>query len=928
MTHANTSLRGGRGNLATLAAAAVLSLCGTLHAADAPDKPQHDADGPTQTVKLDVTKPPEVKLTDAASEDASGEKDPLAIPLSPLVVRLLDDPLLSDAQRRDMAIFHGQWDRLGDLSQLTPDERARIALARGDLRSDVWQTPADLDPLVLAQALLLRGDAGAALAALKDQTTCHATLLRARALEMQGDFPAAIAQLEPLRDLLQRKQITDPAELTAAAQGVVMLARLEGRPKEDYFLAMDLLGRVRENLAPTYWPASLAEAQILARRDNRPQAIEALQQALSLQPASAALWFEAGQLFVSGFNFDAGQKAIDKLYQLAPDGPLPMLLEGMSLIKQRRYADARRVLEQAAAQYPQNRELLANLAAAEKLELDDAAYAQTVERFDALAANQPLLDFVVGKALSDARQYDASGELLQKAIALQPNWAEAHVEYGLMLMQKGDDGAAQRALKRATQLDPFNVEAANQLKLVTELLTWNRIETPHFVIAYKPGVDEVLARDMPDKLETIYREVTGAFEYEPTRKTRIDLMPTKAWFAVRITGQKDIWTIAAATGDVLSMTPPREGVGQAGAYFWPAVVQHEFTHTVTLGQTHNRIPHWLTEACAVSQEPTARSYDSCQLLAWALREDKLFALDKINWGFIRPQAPYERSLAYQQSEWMLEYITERYGHEKVVAILEAFGRGADQPRVFSEVLGVNEADFLEQFKPWAAGEVKRWGLEPSALPVEILERLAKAPEAISHAELTQWMQQYRNEPALLRLAAERAMRLGDLGAAKQSVLRYATARPVDPWPQRMLVQLASLEGDLTQATPALQELDRQEMDTGVWSLELAKLHRAAGRLDQADAAIRRALWREPYKASYRELAATLAVQRRDLPAARRQIEALTLLEPQVAQHWLRLAAIASMLGDADAADAAARKAKELDPSQNVERFLKPATNSQ
>ena len=73
------------------------------------------------------------------------------------------------------------------------------------------------------------------------------------------------------------------------------------------------------------------------------------------------------------------------------------------------------------------------------------------------------------------------------------------------------------------------------------------IETPHFVIAYKPGMDSILAREMPEELETIYREVTGAFEHQPGRKTRIDLMPDKAWFAVRITGKTDIWTIAAAT---------------------------------------------------------------------------------------------------------------------------------------------------------------------------------------------------------------------------------------------------------------------------------------------------------------------------------------------------------------------------------------------
>ena len=74
------------------------------------------------------------------------------------------------------------------------------------------------------------------------------------------------------------------------------------------------------------------------------------------------------------------------------------------------------------------------------------------------------------------------------------------------------------------------------------------------------------------------------------------------------------------------IVPPRDGPGQRGTFDWSRAVGHEYVHTVTLDQTDNRVQHWFTEACAVSQEPGGREYETCQLLATALNAAKLFDL--------------------------------------------------------------------------------------------------------------------------------------------------------------------------------------------------------------------------------------------------------------------------------------------------------------
>lgn len=850
--------------------------------------------------------------------------DPFKVERAPLVERLLKDDLLSEEQRRQLALFHGQWDNLGEMADWQINERASFALQSGDALNHVFDEP-QVDPKLRARAMLLRGEPQVVEALLQNDTSIEAIYLTAIALEEQGKMAEAVGRLQPLRSRLEQETVRSASELTAAAEALVMLARLEGQPDVDYFLAMDLLGRVRKDIAPFYWPASLAEARILNSKQNRAESFEAWREALSFNPNNAGIWYTAGRFVLDTYDFDNTQKAVEKLYELSLDGPLGMMLEARSLLRQREYDQAVAKLESARDFYPNHREILSLLAAAYRLNGDLASFERVVQTFEKLAPGNPMLALTTAVMLSEARQYVDSLAMFEEAIRRQPNSAEAYVELGLMLMQKGDDEASATALRRATKLDPFHVRAANQLKLVEELLTWDKLESDHFVIAFKPGIDRVLAQDMLVELEKIYDQVTEMFEHQPERQTRIDLMPDKSWFAVRITGMSDIWTIAAATGDVLSMTPPRAGENQAGPYHWPTVLQHEYAHTVTLSQTRNRIPHWFTEACAVAMEYTGRSYDTYELLSWALAEDKLFALNEINWGFIRPEKPYERSLAYQQAEWMLEYILERFGHDAMVKMLEAFGRGDSQPEVFQSVLGETEAGFLEAFKLWAADEVEAWGMGESKLPAETQLILENSPQSITGDKLQALLAEYPDEPVLLRRAAEHAMAMEDPETAKRAVLAYAGARPVDPWVQKQLLELARRTGDSAAAVGPLQTLDRAAMDTGVWALQLARIHQSEQRYAAAESAIRRALWREPYNATYREMLATLSLQQRELRSAMQAIEALTILEPTVAQHWLRLAAIAKKLGNDVKANEAALKAKALDERLNVEKFLLPAS---
>ncbi len=858
---------------------------------------------------------------------ASPGSPPLLPPIEPsgLVQVLIDDPLNDGQARIDLMIFHGRWDNLPKAielgSQLTLDQRAKLAMLRYELDAPELQD-AQVDVLLRAKAALERGEPGLAVTLLKDEATAQGALLSSRGYEELGETGQAVAVLIPWREKLRRDEINNPAELTAAAQGLAALARLEGRPEQDYQLALNLLGRVRQELDPGYWPALIAEADLLIDKDNAKEGVEALVAALELNGQCVEAWSRLGRLAVHGYAFDRVGAVVEKLRDINPSNPLAGLIEARSLLQQRDVAGARGIVEAGLSRYPEHRELLALNTAAVALTYDEDAARGAFDRFNQVSPGNPLAAYTAGAYLASARQYEEAEARLREAVALAPNWPKPRIELGLLLMQAAHDEDAQRELAAATRLDPFNKRAANQLAMLNDLLAYDKIETEHFLIRYKPGIDEALARDMPGKLEAIYRDVTAAFDHRPKRTTRIDLMPDEKHFAVRITGMPEIWTIAAATGDAIAMTPPREGLGQHGGYDWPNVVRHEFVHTVTLDQTRNRIPHWFTEACAVSQETSERSYDTCRLLAEALQKDKLFDLDQINWGFIRPKTPADRPLAYAQSDWMLEYIAVRFGHRAIVDMLGLYHDGVPDTDALEQVTGESAEVFMSGFKAWAGEEAGRWGLSPSAQTDRLKKVLSGRGGPVEDEELTALLEENPRSPELLKLIAMRALNQPDAGSARRAVLRYADSRPVDPWPHRALVELALARGAVGEAIGSLEYLDQTEQASGRWAVELAKVYRRDGRYSQALGAIERAIDREPYNASYRELSAVIALQTDDPERALHHLYAASVIEPDRAVHQIRLAAMYQKLGRADDADTAARRAIELDADAPVQRFLK------
>lgn len=852
-----------------------------------------------------ATKPEQARV-------AAPQRDSATPSLPPAAQAAVSAEWLTPAERRDARIFHGVWtaDDLRD-----PEMRARAAA----IAADASVAPeASLPAALRARLALVRGEPDVALAALTDMPGPEAAVLRARSLESLGRMQeAAAAAREGLRDLVDRKART-PEELTAAAGAVQILLRLTPHDASSWQAAMDALGAARQD-DRLYWPARLAEALVLVEKHNAQEGMAAAKEASSLCPRSAEAALAIGRLALMRFDFDLAESAaatidaavasVQGLEAPRPGtAPLASLLRAESALVRGDPDSALEHLAPLRGSLPSHREAIALEASAQALKWDDERMRATLALHDSLSPGSGRAHFAVGEQLAMARQYAAAADMLEEAARREPSWSAPRNELGLLEMQSGRDDRALAALREAARMDPYEKRVAFSLYLMEEMAGWEVLETPHFRVRYRAGIDDVLARDMVESLESVHSEVTGRFGHEPSRRTTIELLPDHQFFGVRITGMPWIHTVAASTGPVIALEPPREGAAgkHLGRFDWLDTVRHEYVHTVTLDRTANRIPHWLTEAAAVDMEHKRRDWRTHELLARALDQDELFDLDEIKWAFVRPKRKTDRALAYAQGHWMVEFMRERHGPDALPRLLLRYERGESEAQAMQAVLGMTREQFMQDFLEWAQAQVKSWGLaaEPDVatlLPAREGEG-DRAP--IDAAAIERALDASPDHPDLLEIAARRAVAeadakgsaQGQLGDRERDLLRrLAMARPFDPWPHQQLARDALGRGDAQSAVPHLEFLDARTDSEPSFALELARIARADGSPAKAASHAERAVRIDPYDPAMRELAASMAIEGGDMRTARRHIAALVTLEPSNARHAERLVRVDALL---------------------------------
>jgi len=748
---------------------------------------------------------------------------------------------------------------------------------------------------------------------------------------------------------------------------------------------------------PTWWPANLELARLLLEAHNDKQGGEQIAATLELNPNCVEAKLIAVQWAIENYAFEKAEAGLAELRDLS-DSPAVDQAQGKLLLKQRLPEQAIDPLRAAVRKDPTEPAARGLLAGAYYLRSEAVRGDEQLAAVPGVQGGpHPLALYYAAEVLRDARQFSRAEKLYLQAARSAAWWGEPFAALAQLYLETGQETKAKASYDESFKIDPYNMRAANQLTLLDYLKDFQSVETPHFRIRYaaKTGTgnntektpDRILAELAADWLEKVYPEVTGYYGVTPDMneacargfKTQIELFPNHEEFGVRTTGLPWIGTVGASTGNVIAMDVPRGGSKNLmGAFDWARVMRHEFTHTVTLFMTDNRIPHWLTEACACAQEQAPRDWEDCQLLASNYRAGKLFKYQDLNWGFIRPKRSIDRQLAYRQSEWIYDYIVETWGLPGMLKFLHCFKESMTETQALQATFNKDVPRFNQDFLEWAGKQIAAWGIPNDPLPsveearkavkdhpddpqakyklaavlvgsgarspdelVQLLRAaVAKDPKytvarellgvVLNHQKkaaeartmLEQVVQEDPHRPVALRTLGQMAMQEENYTTAEKWFLQLQQVRPLETTSYENLAGIYLLAHKNDLAIAQLVELQRHEQHDERIPRKLADLYRQAQKLDDAAAMAYKAIRINPYNPINHNLMGQILLTESQPQAAAGYFRYATELADNVPQFWAGLAEAQGQSGDSAAATAAAQKAVALDPRSPAKKWIK------
>ncbi len=770
----------------------------------------------------------------------------------PIEVALIKGTSLSALGRRDEAIAALSDEKVKD------DPRVQVMTARN--LADLGRSK---DAISLLQALLQKHpDSLAAryqLAAIYEQI---GELQKAR--DAYGWF--VIAPQEFLAKWQQGKErsFESAEDVTIIGRAIDRWAALTGSYQnlpELHNTLINMFVRAYDVIDRAYWPAHVAEAEYWLWHDNRFQAKKALAEALKSNPNDTTALLLFGIIALNEFDFDRADVAIEAIRDVDAESLSADLLEARNLLQQRRPHDAAKPIERVLSKQPDHLEALGLKAAVFALQLRDDETKQVLARVEQLDPDNATAYFEVAEQLGAMRQYPRSADMYKIAIQRAPWWTAARNGLGLLYTQSGDEDEAQKVLDAAHALDPYNLATTNYLRLLEDLNKFARIETPHFVVLYDANVDPMIPEYFAEYLESIHPEIAKAFNHEPSVKTFIEVFPTHDAFSVRTTGSPWIGTVGASTGRVIALVSPRKGEMTMGPFNWAQVLRHEYTHTVTLSATENRIPHWMTEGLAVMEEKAPLRWEWIPMLYHAVTKDELFTMDGLTWGFVRPKKPTDRSLAYAQSFWVCQYIQETWGRDAILSMLDEFRQGRSEADTFQKILDRSPTQFTDEFFAWARQQVSTWGYDEQSSEKynELREQGEDLVKSRRYADTVEIWEQ------------------------------IASIRPVDALPHQRLAGLY-LTKDVNQPDKAidhLKVLHEVELKNNMYAKRIARIYRDTNRPDDAQRYAVQAMYIDPYDIEAHRLLADLYEKSGNTAGLERQRRVIPVLENWIDQNRRR-----------------------------------------
>lgn len=687
----------------------------------------------------------------------------------------------------------------------------------------------------------------------------------------QNDTAGANEQLSEMQQLVEMRSAYLHNNEPVALGRALLLLGVEPR------LVLDNCFRPAETLVPPLREAFLASGQLALDKHDFALAADVFRAGLKKFPDDPDLHWGLAKAFESG---DRSQMlaAIQAALDVNPQHIPSLLLLADHLIDAEEYDEAAKQLDIILKVNPHRPEALAYRAVLAHLRNDPAGEQKFRDAALAYWKSNPQVDYLIGYKLSQKYRFAEGAAAQKRALEFDPTYLPARRELAEDLLRLGQDDDGWKLADEVHARDDYDVEIYNLVTLHDQIVKYEKLTNADFIVRMQPHEAQLYGASVLDLLSQAKATLSQKYGVELNQRTLVDIFPDQKDFGVRTFGMPDNpGYLGVCFGSVITANSPASQA--ANPANWKDVLWHEFCHVITLNETKNRMPRWLSEGISVYEERQASP-------AWGERMDlayremilhgELTALSELSGAFLAPKDSQHLQFAYFESSLVVEYIVQQYGLDTLKQILRDLGDGKE---VYAAIAAHTAPlpDLEKKFAAYARAQAEN--LAPGV-------DLEKPPAEQSDADAETWKQKH----------------------PKNYYVRFEHA-------EKLLEDKNWAEAKTVLEPLAVDYAGERRADNPLWLLSLAERH-----LGDTNAELATLQKFAEHEADFVDLYARLieiTQSRQDWPAVTKYAQLLLAVNPLIATPYTALAEAGAASGQNDLAIDANRKLLLLNPPDTV-----------
>ena len=623
---------------------------------------------------------------------------------------------------------------------------------------------------------------------------------------------------------------------------------------------------------PDYIDAYLAIADVALEKRDFQVAAEELQAAEQRDGDNAEIQW---RLAVAFSNSDAAraQAALNRCLQINPRFIPALFMVVDESIDGERYDIAKEHLSKIESINPREPKLWSYRAVLAHLGQDETPAEEHRGRALKDWADNPEVDFLIGRKLSQKYRFREGAEHQRSSLAFDANYLPAKVQLSQDLLRIGKDDEGWALVKAIQEQDKYNVVAFNLSELANSLAQFETLEAPGLLIRMDRREAELYGSEVVALLQECQSNLNKKYEVELEGPVLVEIFPRQADFAIRTFGLPGgSGYLGVCFGTLITVNGPAAQEGSLTN--WRSILWHEYCHAVTLTKTNHRMPRWLSEGLSVYEERQRDSgwgqWMNSTYRTWIL-EGELTPVSQLSEAFLRPKSGAHLDFAYYESSLVIEYLIETQGMAAVLKLLDDLATGLSMQEALTRSWGAPE--FIDgDFERFAKERAKSYGEDWDWTSAE-------ETQGLSVAQLRALVSE-RPKQVSLQLALASALISEENDGEADALFRALDQElPADhslgSW-RNAWAQVLNRLGNQPEEIRVLESLSRNNASNESAMKRLIEIQLTEEQWEKAAETIDRLLGVNPLDATVHEWANSIAQQTDDRDAAIRSLQRLLL----------------------------------------------------